>query len=484
MSNDSTRPRSESERKNLWQTIADRLLAQIAAGVNPHAAAWDGSKCPASPRPRNAISGDRYHGINELLLGAHPDPRWATWRQAQARGWIIRAGEHGMPCLYFEKKLIENKVRQSDSEPDKVMVPIARAYTVFNVSQMLTKDGQPIPPWVAPTLAEAPWQAPDAIEKIIAGAKAEGLKFLEQGDRAFYAPSRHTVVLPPRFSFVDEARWSEVVLHEIGHSTAGKLGREFGKKFADRQYQVEEWVAEVTSANVCSELNLNRGDLSHAASYLDSWGALLRKDPKLILTICARANEASEAVLQYHPDYKLAAETEAQSKAARVANGVTVSATSEAVAASKRRPAVEGDFKVYCLEGIDRGNKEAVKAEFPPNTLYWNKAAATWQVRADDPSVIAVVSKFGTQAARDELAGSIDGEAARKQADAMMTPTATGAPPPTVVPRPIIATAVAAHGPMPAHIARRLNPQPAAEAGPPPPSPAVEEVPTWTYAPR
>jgi len=44
-------------------------------------------------------------------------------------------------------------------------------------------------------------------------------------------------------------------------------------------------------------------------------------------------------------------------------------------------------------------------------------------------------------------------------------------------------TPAAAYGPMPTHIARRLNPQPAAEATPATP-PTIEEAPTWTYAPR
>ena len=103
------------------------------------------------------------------------------------------------------------------------------------------------------------------------GAKSTGLSFLEQGDRAFYSPSRDTVVTPPRGAFADEARWAETVLHEVGHASGadkpGRLNRQFGKRFGDRAYAFEELVAEATSAFVASELNLNRGDLSHAATY-------------------------------------------------------------------------------------------------------------------------------------------------------------------------------------------------------------------------
>lgn len=54
-------------------------------------------------------------------------------------------------------------------------------------------------------------------------------------------------------------------------------------------------------------------------------------------------------------------------------------------------------------------------------------------------------------------------------------------PEPSVpAPRPAITAAVAAMGPMPAHIARRLNPEPAVVAAVAA-APAPEETPTWTY---
>lgn len=145
-----------------------------------------------------------------------------------------------------------NRDRQSDADPEKIVVPVARAYTVFHVSQMDGPDGKPLPPWVPPTLEEAPWQAPEAVEQIIDGAKATGLSFLEQGDKAFYSPSQDTVVTPPRAVFSDEARWSETILHEVGHASGaalpGRLNRQFGKRFGGRAYAFEELVAEATSA--------------------------------------------------------------------------------------------------------------------------------------------------------------------------------------------------------------------------------------------
>ncbi|HLN24646.1 MAG TPA: zincin-like metallopeptidase domain-containing protein [Patescibacteria group bacterium] len=454
MSNDNAKPRSEGERRDLYQEITNKVLALMEKGVNPFAPAWDGSKCPATPRPRNAVTGERYHGINEMLLGAQFDPRYCTYRQARAKNWQVRAGERSTPIIYFDRKEIENRNRQSDADPEKIVVPVARAYSVFHISQMDGPDGKPIPAWEPPTMAEAPWTAPDSIERIIDGAKAQGITFLEQGDKAFYSPSRDAVVTPPRVAFADAARFTETLLHEVGHASGaslpGRLNRQFGKRFADRAYSFEELVAEATSAFVASELNLNRGDLSHAASYLSSWADVLRADKRAIFMATARAGEAAEWVLKCHPVYRAAEEAKADRKVAPA-----------------EKPAT------YRLEGIDKANKDAVKSEYPPNTLRWNRADSAWEVRVDDPSVIAVVSKYGTQQARDELAASIDAQTARKQADAAKAPTSTGSSPSATAPRPIVATGVAAYGQMPKHIARRLGaaPEPDTATAPPPPSP-------------
>lgn len=478
MSDTAPKPRSESDRRDLYQEITNKVLALMEAGTNPFALGWDGSKCLATPRPRNAVTGERYHGINEMLLGAMPDPRYCTYKQARAKGWQVRGGERGTPIIFFDRKEVANRDRQSDADPEKVVVPVARAYTVFHVSQLNGPDGKPIPAWASPSLDEAPWQAPDAVDLIIDGAKATGISFVEQGDRAFYSPGKDTVVTPPRVAFANEARFAETLLHEVGHASGaslpGRLNRQFGKRFGDRAYAFEELVAEASSAFVAAELNLNRGDLSHAASYMDSWADVLRHDKRAIFMATARAGEAAEWVLKCHPAYRTAEEARAERKAV-----AAESAQAPAKAVATARPlATEGSVKMFRLQGIDQTNKDGIKAEFPPNTLRWNRAATAWEVRADDRFVLAVVSRYGTQSARDELAAAIDAENARKQAAATASAVNTDSPPAAPPPRPIIATAVAAYGNMPSHIARRLGVAPELDKATAPPPPSPDAAPT------
>ena len=59
--------------------------------------------------PRNAATGHRYRGINVLTLGmsglafSSGDPRWATYKQAEDRGWQVRKGERGTTGYFFKR---------------------------------------------------------------------------------------------------------------------------------------------------------------------------------------------------------------------------------------------------------------------------------------------------------------------------------------------------------------------------------------------
>src|SRR4029077_3874156 len=87
---------------------------------------------PNGPKLSAAIAGNRYRGINVLaLLGTDfSDPRWMTYKQAQAQGWQVRGGERstqiqhwiweeervrvgedGQPVLDSQKKAIKDLVR-------------------------------------------------------------------------------------------------------------------------------------------------------------------------------------------------------------------------------------------------------------------------------------------------------------------------------------------------------------------------------------
>src|SRR5271165_6082236 len=68
------------------QRLADKLIAQLKEGTAPWQKPWVEGQ---SFSPYNPTTGNRYRGINVLaLLGTDfSDPRWMTYKQAQAQGW-------------------------------------------------------------------------------------------------------------------------------------------------------------------------------------------------------------------------------------------------------------------------------------------------------------------------------------------------------------------------------------------------------------
>jgi antirestriction protein ArdC len=155
---------STTARRDLYQDITDRIVAAIKAGTPPWRPPWDPDKCGGPVMPRNAVSGHRYRGINVITLGMSPlafmtsDPRWATYKQAAERGWQVRGGERGTLGIFYKRLTVSENGDAGAGDDNKVRhIPMLRAFTLFRASQI---DG--IPSYVAPTVAEAPWRAPEA----------------------------------------------------------------------------------------------------------------------------------------------------------------------------------------------------------------------------------------------------------------------------------------------------------------------------------
>jgi len=132
------------------QRLADKLIAQLKEGTAPWQKPWLEGQ---SFGPSNPTTGNRYRGINILALIStdFSDPRWMTYKQAQAQRWQVRGGERstqiqhwiweeervrigrdGQPVLDSQKKAIKDLVRL---ERPKVITA-----AVFNAEQI---DGIP-----------------------------------------------------------------------------------------------------------------------------------------------------------------------------------------------------------------------------------------------------------------------------------------------------------------------------------------------------
>jgi antirestriction protein ArdC len=72
--------RNAASRPSIYQTVTDRILSSLKAGVIPWEKPWKSPRFTGGPFPRNFYTGKPYRGINVLLLWSseYSFPFWLT----------------------------------------------------------------------------------------------------------------------------------------------------------------------------------------------------------------------------------------------------------------------------------------------------------------------------------------------------------------------------------------------------------------------
>jgi antirestriction protein ArdC len=304
MSNKAQRSRGEAERRDHYTDVTDRMIAALEAGTPPWRKPWDPDKAGGPAMPCNAVTGARYRGINTIVLGMSPlafgssDPRWATYKQSADRGWQVKKGERGTTAYFFKRlEVRDDRGDSGDSgEEGTKRIPLLRAFTLFHVSQI-----EGAPEFVPPTVAEAPWRAPDGVETIVGNS---GAVVRIGGERAFYSPVTDHIQIPPRHAFHSASGWSSTILHEMSHwsGAESRLNRDLRNKFGSHDYAREEVRVEIAQHFVCSELGLPC-DFDNTTAYLASWLETLKSDRKEVFRAAADAQRIADYLLSFHPAY-------------------------------------------------------------------------------------------------------------------------------------------------------------------------------------
>lgn len=279
-------------KRDIAQEITDLIIAKIEAGVMPWRRPW---QCAGGGgRPLRA-QGKPYTGINSLFLWAIADACgyrsrfWMTRRQAQELGGEVRSGERCSPSIYFNS-MQKTETNAVTGDTSSRFIRFMRAYSVYNCDQI---DG--LPPHYYPDPIPADHAAPSKRQPAIdAFFKPIPIDVRHGGDRAFYAPGRDFVQMPPKSSFISADHYAATLGHELGHATGAshRLARTFGKRFGDKTYAFEELVADITSGLICSELALPPELHDNHASYIANWLEILRGDKSAIITAAAKAERA------------------------------------------------------------------------------------------------------------------------------------------------------------------------------------------------
>ncbi|WP_038900912.1 ArdC family protein [Dickeya dadantii] len=275
--------KTKFSKTDIYQTVTDSIIAALEAGVKPWTCPWQ--RVPGmSGLPSNFATGIAYSGMNIMLLWCSAseqgfgDPRWMTYKQAQAVGGQVRKGEHGTTAIFYTTLEKENE----DGEIDQI--PMLKTFTVFNVEQI---DGLPLTTEVV-SPAEMFEPLPQA-ENLFSRS---GARIIEKGQNAFFKPSTDEVWLPERHLFSDAANFYATGLHELVHwsGARARLNREMKGRFGSEGYAFEELIAELGSAFLMADLGIV-GEVQHE-SYIASWLRALKNDKRYIFKAASAASKA------------------------------------------------------------------------------------------------------------------------------------------------------------------------------------------------
>jgi antirestriction protein ArdC len=282
--------------------ISEILISKIQAAIEsgealPWRKTWSGASYNA---PSNMVTGNKYRGINNLLLSIAPfgSEHWMTYKQITAKGGSIIKGSEYTPVIFF--KWFKPKGAGSDES----MVPMLRFYKVWNIEQTTGIDYSKPEPEVLQDherIARA--------EAIVSGYIAKpGLEHARD-NQPCYMPGSDRVLMPEMGQFETPENYYSVLFHELTHSTGheNRLARKTLtdlNRFGSHSYSREELVAELGAAMLCQEAKISNEDtISLSASYLQSWIKALKDDVKMAVIAGQQAQKAADHILNIKPEY-------------------------------------------------------------------------------------------------------------------------------------------------------------------------------------
>ena len=103
---------SNRNRKDVYQTVTDQIVAAIEAGAGEWQMPWHRAG-EGLNRPVNIDTGNAYRGINIVALWAAGQVRgyssgtWGTYRQWQKAGAQVRKGEKASTVVFYKEFDVE-----------------------------------------------------------------------------------------------------------------------------------------------------------------------------------------------------------------------------------------------------------------------------------------------------------------------------------------------------------------------------------------
>jgi antirestriction protein ArdC len=275
------------------QEISQQIVDALKSGDTlPWRKPWLND--PNAGLPTNAVSANRYSGVNPILLEisrmrqGFQSKWWATYRQIQQLGANVNGGEKGTRITFF--KSITVKKQKTTGEEREKTIPLLRTYYVFNIEQTNGLDHFRV------GSGDCTTDIGDCHDEAEAMIDATGADIRYGGNRAFYAPATDHIQLPLRSQFPDVNDFYGTATHELVHwsGATNRLNR------SELSYGFEELVAEIGACYTCCEVGIPASDdLSGVTSYVQSWLRSMQNDPGFIFKASSHASKAADCLLSF-----------------------------------------------------------------------------------------------------------------------------------------------------------------------------------------
>lgn len=273
--------------------VTDRVIEQMQQGIIPWHRPWTG----AADGAMNYVTRRPYSLLNQLLLGR--DGEWLTWKQIQDCGGKLKKGAKAGMVVYYGKFVA--KEEKADGTVEEKEIPVLKYYNVFHLSDCTgieSKIENDVHTTTRPIDA-----AEDIINGYLTSGDAPRFHNDQPSNRAYYAPSTDTVVVPMLSQYKIAEEYYSTTFHELTHSTmkesrCNRRAENERAAFGSENYSREELVAELGAAMLCTVSGLdNDKAFKNSVAYLQGWLKALKNDNKMMVWAASRAEKAARYIM-------------------------------------------------------------------------------------------------------------------------------------------------------------------------------------------
>jgi antirestriction protein ArdC len=263
--------------------------------------------------PTNAVTGNKYNGINELLLlicNPYQSNLFAGFGQWSGKGCKIKAKSKGFKIA--RPIIISKEIENEDKDTGEVtkeevrFVANFKIETVFNSEQVEGEFAREVEALAAGE-ASSNNERIEAAQGLVENYLANELIKTIIGPQPSYSPLNDKIEMPTINHFNTSEDFYSVYLHEITHSTGHekRLKRNLlDGAFNREKYAKEELIAELGAAFLCAEVGIKSTGRKDHAKYLNSWLSVLRNDKAFIFQAASKAQKACDYVLEAAENYE------------------------------------------------------------------------------------------------------------------------------------------------------------------------------------